>query len=145
MCCDEGMEGGEEGVRIGCEDDHTSKHTQIESENFRRRFQFRIRGRGSGSRPMIDELYIYIYTRLKKKKKKRNDARRGAQNRGKRRFEKQGAMYTVVKRFVSKKKGRGRYFKSLAVHGSRIIEREDKVCTRVARSGIIAFHEPRRE
>lgn len=84
MCCDEGMEGGEEGVRIGCEDDHTSKHTQIESENFRRRFQFRIRGRGSGSRPMIDELYIYIYTRLKKKKKKRNDARRSAQNRGKR-------------------------------------------------------------
>lgn len=72
MCCDEGMEGGEEGVRIGCEDDHTSKHTQIESENFRRRFQFRIRGRGSGSRPMIDELYIYIYTytRLKKRRKK---------------------------------------------------------------------------
>lgn len=66
------MEGGEEGVRIGCEDDHTSKHTQIESENFRRRFQFRIRGRGSGSRPMIDELYIYIYTytRLKKRRKK---------------------------------------------------------------------------
>ena len=142
MCCDEGMEGGEEGVRIGCEDDHTSKHTQIESENFRRRFQFRIRGRGSGSRPMIDELYIYIYTRLKKKKKKRNDARRGAQNRGKRRFEKEGAMYTVVKRFVSKKKGRGWYFKSLAVHGS---SNGDKVCTRVARSGIIAFHEPRRE
>lgn len=30
-----------------CEDDHTSKHTQIESENSRRRFQFRVRGRGS--------------------------------------------------------------------------------------------------
>lgn len=66
-----------------CEDDHTSKHTQIESENSRRRFQFRVRGRGSRTPPTIGE--PYVCTRLKKEKK--NDARRGAQNRRRRRRE----------------------------------------------------------